>query len=314
MEKQVKMKLKMFQRWLRILNGKSATAIPQGIGQCYSKTEISGYYNDLTGKVGQGTLLDDAGLPLTQIGDKEFVYFPIAIFQYGLGCYDCYLLSGETEYIQKALNTADWALTEIRKDGSWDCFSPLKSERYTVSSMGQGEGASLLFRAYKSTGKRTYRDAAFRAIDFMLADMNHGGTSFYEKEELFLEEYPQHPKRSVLNGWIFSLFGLFDAALVDSSYMDAFEKGVATLSKTLSQYDNGYWSLYDLEGRIASPAYHSVHITLLRALSDISGERLFEDFAVKFEHYQSTFWNPKRAFVKKVFQKLTEHSEAIVVQ
>lgn len=314
MANQVTMKLKMFQRWLRILNGKSATAIPQGIGQCYSKTEISGYYNDLTGKVGQGTLLDDDGLPLTQIGDREFVHFPIAVFQYGLGCYDCHLLSGEAEYLRKTLNTADWALAKMRNDGSWDCFSPLRSEKYTVSSMGQGEGASLLFRAYKDTGNQAYRDAAFRAIEFMLADMRSGGTSFYERDELFLEEYPQYPKRSVLNGWIFSLFGLFDAALVDPSYMVAFKKSTATLSKTLSQYDNGYWSLYDLEGRIASPAYHSVHIALLRALSDITGDEQFENFAIKFEHYENSFWNTKRAFIKKVFQKLTEHSEAVVVQ
>ena len=314
MSNQIQMKMKMFQRWLRILNGTSVTAIHQGIGKCYNKTEMKGYYNDLTGKVGCGTLLDSDGIPVTQIAKNEFVYFPIAVFQYGLGCYDRYLLSGGQDMIQGLIATADWAVSGMRTDGSWDCFSPLRSEKYTVSSMGQGEGASLLFRAYKHTGRQIYLDAAFRAIDFMLLDIQQGGTAVYEEENLFLEEYPQTPRRSVLNGWIFSLFGLFDASLYDSSRMTLFEKSARTLVAVLNQYDNGYWSLYDLEGRIASPAYHDVHISLLRAMGDLSGFLEFQTVADRFEGYKAAFWGPKRALVMKVIQKLTEHSEAVVLQ
>ena len=39
------------QRWTKMLVGRSVEHVNQGIGKVYSKNEIKGYYNDLTGKV-----------------------------------------------------------------------------------------------------------------------------------------------------------------------------------------------------------------------------------------------------------------------
>ena len=85
---QLQNKLNMLRRWVNIALGKSATAIRQDQGKYFSTTELSGYYNDLTGKVGDGTVIDNKGIPMSRIGKEEFAYFPIAIFQYGLGMYD----------------------------------------------------------------------------------------------------------------------------------------------------------------------------------------------------------------------------------
>lgn len=43
----------------------------------------------------------------------------------------------------------------------------------------------------------------------MLLPVTEGGTSEYSSNGLILKEYPD--KAPVLNGWIFSAFGLFDA-------------------------------------------------------------------------------------------------------
>lgn len=314
MAEQLKAKLVMFKRWYNILSGRSNTAIKQGEGRFYSKDRIGGYYNDLTGKVNDETPLDEYGIPLTQISEIEFVHFPIAIFQYALGCYDCYIESRKEKYLDTLKIIANWGLEAQRADGSWDCFGPLKSSKYTVSSMGQAEGASVLLRAYTAFGEEKYLKAARKAIDLMLTDMKSGGTAFYDGDSLFLEEYPQTPRRSVMNGWIFSLFGLYDMSLADPSYRDIFLKSADTLRKTIDNYDNGYWSIYDLEKRIASPAYHELHIAQLNVMYDLTGFKEFKDKALRFSEYQKKQSNKTRAIAKKFMQKLTEKTEMVVMK
>ena len=311
---QLKKKVLMVKRWSRILSGQSVTAVAQKEGTCYSIEKIEGYYNDLTGKVSSGTLLDNDGIPLTQISDNEFVHFPIAIFQYGLGCYDLFLQTKEEKFLKKFQLIANWAISNMRADGSWDSFSPIKSKLYTVSSMCQGEGASLLFRAYKVFDDEKYKASGFKAVDFMLKDINDGGVAVYEENALYLEEYPQTPRLSVLNGWIFSIFGLFDAVKLDEKYKEYFKKTVNSLISSLEKYDTGYWSYYDLSKRIASPAYHDLHIALFNVMYDITGKKEFKNYSDKFKTYQNKKSKKIKAIFKKACQKITEKTDAIVVQ
>ena len=312
---QLQNKLNMLRRWVNIALGKSATAILQDQGKYYSTAELAGYYNDLTGKVGDGTVVDSQGIPLSQIGKEEFAYFPIAIFQYGLGMYDLYLAGDSRSDCTVLKNIAQWALENQRDDGSWDCFGPIKSRYYTVSSMGQGEGASFLFRMWKLFGEECYLQAAFRAVDCMLRPVENGGTSILKERELFLEEYPQEPRRSVMNGWIFSLFGLYDAAMLDPQrYLSSLRQTVSTLKNHLSDYDLGFWSRYDLTGRVASPAYHSLHIAQLRVLAVITQEPAFDDFADRLARYERSKVKRAMAIGYKFLQKLFEKSDAVLIK
>ena len=159
-----------------------------------------------------------------------------------------------------------------------------------------------------------YRDAALAAARFMLTGVERGGTSVREGGGLFLEEYPQNPRRSVMNGWVFSLFGLYDASLVDPSFKEGFQLSADTLARHLDDYDAGYWSFYDLERRIASPAYHALHVAQLRAMALITEESRFAEKAAQFERYGRRRFNRVRAIAGKVVQKITEKSDAVVVQ
>lgn len=161
-------KIAMFKRWFMMLTGKTAVAVKQDVGKKYSKNRIEGYYNDLTGKVCDNTELDKDGIPVTSIAGGEKVHFPIAVFQYGLGCYDLFLLTKEDDYLKKFYKIVSWTVDNINQNGSWDCFSSIKSDRYNVSSMCQGEGASLLFRAYADSHDSTYKELGEKAVDFML--------------------------------------------------------------------------------------------------------------------------------------------------
>lgn len=313
---QLSQKITMAKRWAKILSGKTEVAVEQGVGKAYRVGEISGYYNDLTGKVSPNTLLDDNGVPVSVITGGSKVHFPIAIFQYALGCYDLSLIdSAKSEACLASLCAcADWALAAQRGDGSWDAFGPIGSEKYTVSSMVQGEGCSMLLRAHLAFGDERYREAAIKAADFMLVDMAYGGVCSHEGDELFLEEYPQQPRRSVMNGWIFSLFGLYDASQIDERFAEPFERSASTVAVHLDDYDAGFWSYYDLEKRIASPAYHTLHIAQLKVMADLTGDAAFSSMAAKFAGYQQKPSNQRKAIAKKAIQKLTEKSDAVVVQ
>ena len=147
--------LKLVKRWINMLLGKSQFHVEQGRGKCYSLSEIKGYYNDLTNKVSDKTILDDKGIPINITIANVKAYFPITIFQYALGLYDKYLLENKKEFLKKFINIADWAISNQSKNGMWDCMGKLKDQAHqTQSSMCQSEGISVLLRAYTETKKR----------------------------------------------------------------------------------------------------------------------------------------------------------------
>lgn len=311
----MKQKIAMIKRWGLILIGKNTVAVKQGKGKCYSKTDIQGYYNDLTGKICEETECDKNGIPLTTIVGNEKVYFPIAIFQYGLGCYDLYLINNRLKDFENFYQTVLWAEQNMKENGSWDCFKALKSTKYNVSAMCQAEGASLLYRAYKNSGDQKYLKLAEKSIDYMLMPIEKGGTSKYEGDLLYLEEYPQVPRRSVMNGWIFSIFGLYDAALLNpGKYKDTLNKTVITLADSLSLYDMKIWSRYDLLGNIASPAYHDLHIAQLEILNDFFKNDNFKFYKEKFENYSANKLYMLLAIIIKGFQKFIEKSDCVVIK
>ena len=96
----------MLKRWTKIILGKSAAAVQQGIGRCYKKNEIKGYYNDLTNKVTPATLLDSNGIPYNLMSSGEKVYSLVTISQYALGCYDLFLLNNDYDKLQIFLKLA----------------------------------------------------------------------------------------------------------------------------------------------------------------------------------------------------------------
>lgn len=316
MTNQIVQKAAMVARWAKILTGKTEVAVEQGPGKVYQVEQIAGYYNDLTGKVSPNTLVDSNGVPICVIAGGKKVHFPIAIFQYALGCWDIALLdpNKSIEMLSKFERCADWALNNQRADGSWDTFGPVGSTKYSVSSMAQGEGVSVLLRAAKISNDNRYLTAAEQACRFMLSPYERGGTSFLKGDYLFLEEYPQIPRRSVLNGWVFSLFGLYDLSLYNADYKQYFDRSAATLALCLDDYDAGFWSYYDLQQRLSSPAYHLLHIAQLKVLTQLTGDVRFENKAAIYEGYQSNPTNRRKAILYKAKQKIFEESDAVILQ
>jgi hypothetical protein len=314
----IKSKIALLKRWIGMATGNNLMAIPQGMGKIYSIEDIQGYYNDLTGKVSKKALLDDDGIPMNKIVSGEVVYFPITIFQYALGLWDYYLLTNKEDYKNSFIKLSNWIVNAQRNDGSWDCFSVIGHSKYTVSAMGQGEAISVLVRIYKMTMDSVYLEAARKAVKFMICEVKEGGTLIIEGKKYIFEEYPNWKEKrvSVLNGWIFSLFGLYDYLKIDDNnhIRDIFNKSVLTLAHSLRYYDTGYWTYYDRIGRIASPAYHELHISLLQALYEISGIETFKVYSDKWTCYKRIKRYRCKAIVKKAIQKLKEKSQVVLVE
>ena len=286
-----------------MLSGNSILHVRQGIGTLYSKDCVAGYYNDLTEKVTK----DDPNIlvPQYQVNSEEKIYFPIGIFQYGLAAYDLFLRTEDPVYEKKLLACADWATENQQEDGGWVTFA-FKNKEHPYSAMAQGEAISMLIRAHICTGKDAYLQAAIKAKGFMLKPITEGGTTEYRDEDVLLYEYTAEP--IVLNGWIFALWGLYDYCkyVKDKNAESVLNATLEALKKKLPTFDTGYWSKYDGGARVCSPFYHGLHIAQLQVMYDLFDDPIFNEYAEKWAAYQKSFWKPKKAFVKKVWQKVFE--------
>ncbi len=291
------------KKWYKMLTGQSISHVNQGVGTCYSKTEVKGYYNDLTEKVTR----DDPNIlvPKYHVDTGEEIYFSIGVFQYGLAAYDLYLKTNEEKYKEKLLACSDWAVKNQQEDGGWVTFA-FENPQHPYSSMAQGEGVSMLIRAYIVTNDEKYLKALRLAKEFMLKPIEDGGTTRYIGNDIFLYECTHDPL--ILNGWIFSLWGIYDYCKFtkDKDVAKVLEITLNSLKNKLPQFDIKYWSMYEDGKRICSPFYHKLHVAQLRAMHDLFGDEIYKIYADKWEKYQNSFWKPKRAFLTKVAQKVFE--------
>ena len=103
----------------------------------------------------------------------------------------------------------------------------------------------------------------------------------------FYEEYPTKTPSLVLNGFMFSLFGLYDLSCTESEKSELakqlFHDGIHTLETVLPMYEGGYCSRYDLshitaapKSGLKNPFYHPIHVNQLVALQSIHHSPVFE--------------------------------------
>lgn len=292
------------KKWIKMFAGKSVLHVSQGIGQVFEPRTISGYFNDMTQKVlMQPEYIESEKLPTVKTEKGEDVLFPVAVFQYGLGCWDLFLLTKDEKYKHKFLSCATWALHEQQGKGEWNNFFFAYPE-HPYGAMAQGEGASLLVRAWLITQDEKYINGATKALDFMLCPVEDGGTAVYANGGIVLLEYTH--LSAVLNGWIFSLMGLYDVAVGAEmqEYMIAFQKSLKTLEEYLPKFERGYWSNYDLDKHIASPFYHHLHIAQMMALYNVTETNVFKEYGQKWEAEEKNCLKKYTATAVKGLQKI----------
>ena len=187
--------------------------------------------------------------------------------------------------------------------------------------MSQGHALSVLSRAYRKTFDEKYLSAAIKGLQLfkhpLYEDENEdsdidsdnnksvrkqtGVSSKFLNKFLWFQEYPTEPNTFVLNGFMYSLIGLYDlwhtikysTQLKENQSVseegieagDLFLRGMSSLETILPLYDVASGSVYDLrhvtmpgvEPKVARWDYHSVHINLLYLLSTIDQQQIKND-------------------------------------
>jgi heparosan-N-sulfate-glucuronate 5-epimerase len=308
--------LRMAERYAKMFVGKSYDHRDQGLGKHFVPGQLSGYYSDLSHKTDHPGPFDHAGLPLVRGQGGRLVYFPIEILQKGLGHWDTWLGSERqsTQDWTLFLQVARWALESQDENGGWENWLSLGYlDAMPYSAMAQGEAMSVLVRAFSVTEEEAYLGGARRALTLMLTPLDNGGTSWLTSEGLVLEEVPFRVPKTILNGWIFALYGLYDLTLVDDSQeaRTALEASLSALLAHLPIYDATFWSFYDTSGTLASPFYHRLHIAQLKALELTYPEhaRRFVELRETFQEQLASRLNWTRAIAVKGYQKLKSPPE-----
>ncbi|MFS0674937.1 DUF6270 domain-containing protein [Ornithinibacillus sp. 179-J 7C1 HS] len=234
--------------------------------------------------------LDENGIPLLKVGNNGqygYQYYPITIGIYGLECISKYYKESNPSLLEKFYRVCDYLIENQLDDGSWpvnfDYYYGVKESGVCrapwVSALGQGFGISCLVRGYNISKNAEYLQAAMDATKPFYKDVLDGGVrrSLFN-QFTFYEEYPTEKPTHILNGFMFSLLGLYDLyfATKNSSVLELYKTGISTLQSTLSFYDLGDVSAYDLSHiTIAGNptkfhyGYHLTHIRLLSAINTI---------------------------------------------
>jgi len=302
-------------KWVKFLAGKSYYHQPQRMGKSFLPNELAGYFNDLTAKTCWKGRSDNDGVPVNTLATGHRVYFVTTVVQKALGHWDQWLLNHEDIHKEEFLKLCRWLLIRQDDQGGWQVWSDLGlSLSSPYSAMTQGECISALVRAWKLTGDYVFATGARRAVDLMRRPIEKKGPAIFEGDYLFLEEMPTVPRCTILNGWIFALFGLYDywLAFKDTTTFEIFNVSLGTLKQHLEKYDAGYWSYYDVLGHLSSSFYHDLHIYQLTALTLIDSDPVFTKFRNRWLDYEKSSKNRTRAFVVKAIQKLKEPGEVAI--
>ncbi|KAG4073608.1 hypothetical protein HA402_000832 [Bradysia odoriphaga] len=222
----------------------------------------------------------------------------------GTGSFDNLTFS-TSEHIAQFYDAAEWFVRHQDSSGGWPNpvkrklseFAELKAGWY--SAMGQGHAISLLSRAYHhSNGDQRYLKAAVDGLKPFRVPSKQGGVlaKFLGKLDWY-EEYPTSPPSFVLNGFIYSLLGLYDLnatvpALQSRDAGRLYEQGMISLKKMLLLFDTGSGTIYDLRHftlgigpNIARWDYHATHVNQLLLLAKIHQDPLISRTAERWHSY-----------------------------
>ncbi len=315
--------------WMRIfstylIKGKSNLSFWHGIPKINNNADYNNlgqYYMKFYAKGDYEGDHDIDGIPqLNYHGDIGLQYNPIAISQWALGNYNLWIKNNNKDNYLKFIKGANWLVDNLNRNSdnihvwqhkfNWvykeDLINPWHS------GLAQGQGLSVLCRAYKETNEAKYYHSLEKVYQSFLVDVQNGGVTFTDKRgDIWIEEYimkrePTH----ILNGFIWALWGIYDYWLLTSNkeVKFLFDKYSKTIKNNIDRYDIGYWSLYELSNlkinMRASIFYHKLHIVQLKILSNMTKDKVFLKMSKHWSKYQNERKNVIKATIMKIFFKI----------
>ncbi len=258
------------------------------------------YYLDMKGK-GFYEGETENGIPVFYLNGVHRTFFPITVLNYGLGLLNR-LHDGEAVHADLQ-NVLDFLLSRQDEDGAWRFEVPRgvahEMAEGKVSGMTQGLAISFLIRCTR-IGLLPEEDclkAIRSARTVMLSPLCTGTID----NEPFIEEF-NVPGKSILNGSMFALLGLFDYEAFTGEYNE-FARFESALRKLLPRFSFGIWSYYNRYGSLCSRFYQQLHVDLITVFYQLTGN-------TEYIHYRKRWKKGLRfAFffiLLKAMQKLVQ--------
>lgn len=283
--------------------------------------DLDQYYMLFYAKANYRGVYDKNGIPLLDYqGDIGVNYNPIAISQWSLGNFNLWKKTKNEEYYKKFIKGADWLIDNLEPNKNdiyvwqhhfnWVYKEDLICPWY--SGLAQGQGLSVLCRAYKVTNNKKYLDGIKKVYQSFCVNIDSGGVTYRDLEDnIWIEEYiikgrPTH----ILNGFIWGLWGIYDYWLLqkDRDIKKLFDSYIKTIIENINKYDIGYWSLYEIANlpmdMRASTFYHKLHVVQLKILFKMTNNIVFQSTAFKWSEYMNKKVNVIRATTMKIIFKI----------
>lgn len=309
----IKNSLFMIKKLVRDLNYR-----PFVINKANKSTILTNYYFHFPVDISKLNRLitdfDENGVPLNStyidVKEKKLHYYPISIGQYGLAIWQRFIQTNSENDKRIFLSILNW----FEKNGIlhyslgliWETDVP-KPEYHVFlpwkSAFSQSRAISILLRGWQLTGKKKYYDLARLALMPFLKETNSGGVAvgLLEKKTIYEEYVAKKPVR-ILDGAIFSLFGVYDFIRVSKNKkefaednklaVEIFNRGILGLKYWLPHYDSGFWVFYNRCEIAGYPkndpctiGYLKLVIKQLNILFDLTGDEFFEHYSNKWKKY-----------------------------
>jgi len=110
------------------------------------------------------------------------------------------------------------------------------------------------------------------------------------------DEYACARRANVLNGFLFALIGIYEYydASKDPKALVLFSNGIKTVMHYIDKFDLNFlvfkWSKYDDKLNFYSgPKYHSWHVKQLIKLHEITRDKKFLNWAMRWSKYQQKY-------------------------
>ena len=210
--------------------------------------------------------IDDNKIVYVNYGEKiGKQYNPLTIAQYALSNFNKYIDTNDKKYKDIFFKQVDYLINNYdiidNNNIGWAYLFEYKSydlEKGWYSGLAQGQIISVLVRAYLLSNNSEYLPIINKAMNFMLKELkdNKEGLLRYTPEgNIWIEEYPSKKPSLVLNGFVSSIFGMYDYLIIfpnEEKIKNIYSKSLVSLKNSIAFYDTGSWLLYD--------RYHKTYI------------------------------------------------------
>ncbi|MCF7792850.1 MAG: D-glucuronyl C5-epimerase family protein [Candidatus Cloacimonetes bacterium] len=254
---------------------------------------------------------DKNGIPVVSFpGISEDQYNPVTIAQYALAVWELELPKSKPDF-GIFLKLSNWFI-QNHENGKWQYLYEDKISNLPygwISGMAQGQGISVLLRAYSVDKKKKHLEVCDQAIQYFQKSMADDGVAYkFEAANWWFEEYPNpNNPGHVFNGHIFALFGIWDHFRITRNENSKllFDKGVNGIIDQLEKYDNGWWALYDQRFKgVLNASYLDLQIRQLEVLNAIRPEPVLQKYIARWKKYLTDHHKLVKLTCKRLIQKL----------